>query len=312
MNKMFTFIPLLFGCMFLTAQKSERYFLNPNDSTSNMFVAMLPEDGQVNACLFLLNGFGSKPEDAFNQTDIPKYAAKKGIMTVVPLFKTGASFFGSDDASQQSLKEIIELVFSQYKLQNKDFFIGGFSIGGTCAVKYAELAVQNNYPIQPEAVFAIASPLDWERYYHAAKRVVRLSKPEKVNQEVFYMLNRIEEEMKGSPQIALVNYYKQSPYSFSDTTQSAVKNLINIPIMLISEPDIQWWLKERGYDLSYNNVMDHVAMINELQKLGNPNAVLVTTSEKGYRKPDNQRHPHAWSIAEPEMLIKWLQHFEKS
>ena len=77
--------------------------------------------------------------------------------------------------------------------------------------------------------------------------------------------------------------------------------------MIVSEPDIQWWLKERGYDCSYNNITDHVAMINELQKLGNKNAILVTTINKGYRKPTNTRHPHSWSIANPEQIIQWLQ-----
>ena len=97
------------------------------------------------------------------------------------------------------------------------------------------------------------------------------------------MLERITMEMKGTPQTALQNYYEQSPYSFSDTTQKAIKNLINTPVMLITEPDIQWWLKERGYDISYNKITDHTAMINELQRLGNKKAVLVLTSNQGFR-----------------------------
>jgi hypothetical protein len=47
-------------------------------------------------------------------------------------------------------------------------------------------------------------------------------------------------------------------------------------------------------------------MINELQRLGNKKAVLVTTTNKGYRKPNNNRHPHSWSIADPVKLINWL------
>ena len=46
-------------------------------------------------------------------------------------------------------------------MQKKDFFIGGLSIGGTHALKYAELAVQNNYPIKAKAVFGIDPPLDY-------------------------------------------------------------------------------------------------------------------------------------------------------
>jgi esterase/lipase len=288
-------------------QRIETVYLNAKDSTTNMYVAVIPEKGQVKSCMVLLDGFGNSPKGVLAQTEIAKYASQQGILTIIPLLKTGPSYFGSDMASQQSLKEMIAYVVAKYHLKGKNLYIGGFSIGGTCAVKYAELSIQENYPIQPKAVFAINPPLDWERYYKAAKRVVRLSDPKQVNSEVFYMIERIEKEMNGTPTTALENYYSHSPYSFSDTTQKAVKNLIKTPVMIISEPDIDWWLKERGYDCSYNNITDQAAMINELQRLGNKHALLVTTTGMGYRKPDNTRHPNAWSIASPEQIIKWLQ-----
>ncbi len=307
MQKHIYLVLILFMSFLSYGQKMETVYLNAQDSTTNMFVAVFPESGQIKSLLILLDGFGNSPKDVLFQTDIPKYASQKGMLTIIPLLKTGPSYFGSDVDSQQSLKEIIEIVVTKYQLNGRDLFIGGFSIGGTCAVKYAELSIQENYTIKPKAVFAIDPPLDWERYYEAAKRVVRLSNPEKVNGEVFYMIERIEKEMSGTPESSLENYYANSPYSFSDISQKAVKNLINTPIMIISEPDIQWWLKERNYDYSYNNIMDHAAMVNELQRLGNKNVVLVTTTEKGYRKPNNMRHPHSWSIADPEQLITWLR-----
>lgn len=310
MQKITLLILSIFTSFILYGQRIETVYLNDKDSATNMYAAVLPEDGVVKSSLVLLDAFRNSPKDILLQTDIPKFAAQNGILTIIPILKTGSSSLGSDSASQQSLKEILELVFTTYQLKGKDFYIGGFSIGGTCAIKYAELSVQNNFPIKPKAVFAIASPLDWERYYNAAKRVVRLSKPGKVNQEVFYMIDRIEKEMKGTPETALKNFCTNSPYSFSDTTQKAIKPLIKTPIMLISEPDIQWGLKERGYDISYNNITDHSAMINELQRLGNTNAVLVTTTDKGYRKPDNIKHPISWSIADPLPLIRWLQSFQ--
>ena len=307
MQKNILLILTLFTSIITYGQRIETVYLNAKDSTTNMYIAVAPENAQVKSFMVLLDGFGNSPQDVLFQTDIPKYASQQGILTIIPLLKTGPKYFGSDTASQQSLKEIINLVVEKYQLMGKDLYIGGFSIGGTCAVKYSELSIQKNYPIKPKAVFAIAPPLDWERYYNGAKRVVRLSNPAKVNEEVFYMINRIEKEMKGTPKTALKYFYAHSPYSFSDTTQKAIKNLIKTPIMIISEPDIQWWLKERGYDYTYNNITDHAAMINELQRLGNNNAILVTTTDKGYRKPNNMRHPHSWSIADPEQIIKWLQ-----
>ncbi len=75
---------------------------------------------------------------------------------------------------------------------------------------------------------------------------------------------------------------------------------------IYTEPDINGWLKERVADLTSMNVAECSAMINDLNGLGNQNAALITTKNKGYRKPDNYRHPHSWSIVENNELIKWL------
>lgn len=304
-------LKLLFLTLFISiisyGQRIETVFLSEKDSSSNMYVAVFPKGEVVKSFMVLLDGFGNSPNSALSQTEIPKFASINGILTIMPILKTGSTYWGSDTASQNSLKDIIDFIVTKYHLKDKDFYIGGFSIGGTCAVKYAELSVQNNYSLKPKAVFAINPVLDWERYYNGAKRVVRLSDTTKVNDEVFYMIERIEKEMNGTPQTALDNFHSQSPYSFSDSTQKAIKNLITIPIMIISEPDLQWYLTERNYDCSYNNIIDQTAMINELQRLGNQNAVLITTTNKGYRKPNNTRHPNSWSIADPKKLIKWLQ-----
>jgi len=288
-------------------QKLETTYLNPKDSTTDMYLAVIPEGRPVKAFLFLLDGFGvTSPRGVMSETALPVVAAKQGILVVIPILKTGSLYFGSDGASQASLKSMIEMVSGKYHLQGKDLYIGGFSIGGTCVVKYAELAVRDNYPIKPKAVFAVDPPLDWARFYNAARRVVRLSEPGKVNGEVTYMIGRIEKEMGGTPQTAIENFYDGSPYSYSDTTQRAVKTLVNTPLMLISEPDVQWWMSQRGYDYSYINIQDQAAMINELQRLGNAKAILVTTAGKGYREPGHSRHPHSWSIADPDAVVKWL------
>jgi len=296
----FLFISLSFG------QKQETVNLNSKDSAINYYIAIIPESIPIKAFMFLLPGLGGTPQDILQQTDLPVYAAKQGILVVMPVSSSGTLYFGIDNASQQSLSDQINSVVSKYQLQGKDFYIGGFSIGGSCAVKYAELTVKNNTAIKPRAVFGIDPPLDFERYYNAAKRVTRLSVNMPVMQEIPFMIDKIEKEMKGTPKTALENFYNASPYSFSDTTQRAVKNLTTIPIMLITEPDVQWWLSQRGYDYSFMNAIDQAAMINELHRLGNTKAVLITTNNKGYRKPNHTRHPHSMSIVESEQLVSWL------
>ncbi len=66
-------------------------------------------------------------------------------------------------------------------------------------------------------------------------------------------------------------------------------------------------MKERRADFTSMNSTECSALINELNRLGNQNAKLITTYNKGFRKPDNLRHPHSWSIVDNDELIKWLK-----
>ena len=119
-------------------QKIETTYLDKTDSTKNMYIAVIPQSGQINSFMVLLDGFGNAdPKDVLRQTGSPKEAAIRGISTIIPVLKTGQLYFGSDTASQQSLKEMIDLVVKKYQLKGKDFNIGGLSIGGTCVVKYS-------------------------------------------------------------------------------------------------------------------------------------------------------------------------------
>ena len=307
MKKITSFIVLLFvlaNCSY--GQKVEKVFLNSVDSTTNCYLIIYPTKLPCAGFLFLIPSFGEKPEVAFNQTDLPKVAAEKGILTIIPTFSTGVLSLGIDSLTQNSLIEILTDVTNKHQLTDHPFFIGGFSIGGSCAIKYAEMAISENLKHKPIAVFGIDPPLDFERLYNSSKRTIRLGFQSPLLGEAYYMVNRLEKEIGGSPQTALQNYYKLSPYSYSDTTQTAIKSLIDMPIRIYSEPDIHWWINNRGSDLHEMNVLDASAMINELKILGNPKATLILTENKGYRQPGNRRHPHSWSIVDSAELVKWL------
>lgn len=282
-------------------QKTETVYLDKNDSTKNCYTILYPASLPWKGCLFLIPGFGENAKRVLQQTDLPVQAAKNGILTVIPVLQDGVLSFGVDPASQQSLKRIMEDVASKHKVSDLDLFVGGFSIGGSTAVKFAE-----NAETKPQAVFAIDPPLDFERFYNSAKRDLRLTTDGSENQENVYMGLRIEEIMGGTPETARANYYAVSPYSYSDENQTAVKKLVQVPLRIYSEPDINWWMKERNTDVTHMNITDCSAMIQELNRLGNPDAVLITTQNKGFRKPENKKHPHSWSIVDNDELIRWL------
>ncbi|MDO8316688.1 MAG: alpha/beta hydrolase [Flavobacterium sp.] len=281
--------------------KIEKVFLDNIDKTKNCYTIIFPSKLPWTGYLFLIPGFGETAEKVLQQTDLPNKLAENGILTIIPTFQDGVLSFGVDSLSQQTFKIILKDITSKHKLTDLKFYVGGFSIGGSCAIKYAE-----NPIIKPTAVFAIDPPLDFERFYNSAKRDIRLSKENEANPENIYMIERLEKETGGNPINNLAAYYNLSPYSFSDTTQNAIKMLTNIPLRIYTEPDFDWWLKERNADFTNMNASECSAMINELNRLGNEKAKLITTQNKGFRKPDNKRHPHSWSIVDNDELIVWL------
>jgi hypothetical protein len=306
MNRFLVFLTLVFFVINCHGQKVsdlkiEKVFLDKTDSTRNCYTIIYPPKLPWTGYLFLVPGFGETAENVLQQTDLPKNLAQNGILTIIPTFQDGVLSFGVDSLSQQAFERVLKDVTSNHKLIEQKFYVGGFSIGGSCVIKYAE-----NAAIKPTAIFAIDPPLDFERFYNSAKRNIRLSKENEANKESVYMVGRLEKETGGTPSTHLSEYYNISPYSFTDTTQRAIKNLIKIPLRIYTEPDINWWLAERGADFTSMNATECSAMINELNRLGNENAELIVTQNKGYRKPDNRRHPHSWSIVDNDELIKWL------
>ena len=285
--------------------KIEKVYLDKTDTTKNCYTLIYPPNLPWKGFIFLIPGFGETPERVFQQTDLAQKLALSGILTVIPTFDDGVLSFGVDSVSQHSFERILLDVMSKHKLNGLRFYVGGYSIGGSCSLKYAE-----NGKVKPTAIFAIDSPLDFERVYNSAKRDIRLAKDSAPNEENIYIIERLEKEIGGSPENYLSEYYKFSPYSFSDTTQSAIKKLTKTPIRIYIEPDINWWMKERNADYTSMNSTESSALINELNRLGNTQAALIITQNKGYRKPDNTKHPHSWSIVDNDELIQWLLQYK--
>lgn len=292
-------------------QKTEMIYNNPKDSASDNCMIIYPEKTPYKSFLILIHEYQGQGQYIPFQSDIPKTAVKNGVLVIMPTFKTGPLSFGIDSLTQADLDELITKIQNKYKLSDAKFYIGGFSIGGSCAVKYGERANTNPKLRKPDAIFAVDPLLDFERCYNSLKREIRLTTDslQYHNKESISLMKRMEKEIGGTPIKVLSNYYFLSPYSVSDTTQQAVKKLRTTPIRLITEPDIQWQLNERDCDYYSMNSLDCAAFINELQQMGNKNAILVTTTNKGIRKPINRRNPHSWSIADPIETVQWLLKF---
>jgi hypothetical protein len=291
--------------LYALGQTTETIYLNQRDSSTNYFIAFKPL-GQPKGLLLLLTSFGETPQIASNETDIAINANKEGLVTIFASLQYGTQTFFIDSLSQAYLDELIPNLQKRYKLTNQPFYLGGFSLGGSGVVKYAERAYSRTDLIKPRAIFAVDPPLDFEKMYYSLEYTVRNSNVEISKREADYFIKRLQYEFQSTPQIDNYPFQRISPYSFSDTNQTNIKTLLNCPIMLISEPDIMWQMEERNRSMYDLNTLDCSLGINSLRLLGNSKAQLVITTGKGYRKLTGKRNPHSWSIMDTEQTIKWL------
>jgi len=227
-------------------------------------------------------------------------------MTVFASLQHGNISFYVDSLSQSSLDMLIPNLQKKFNMKRKPFYIGGFSIGGSGAIRYTERACASTDLVKPNAVFAIDPPLDFIRFYNSCENTARCSKNEIARSEAEYFVKRIIYEFKSTPQQNMWRYIDYSPYCQADTTQRNVKHLVKEPMRIFSEPDINWQLKYRNRSLYDLNVLDCSALINTLVLMGNEEASLTVTTEKGYRKATGNRNPHSWSIADGSDIVEWL------
>lgn len=286
-------------------QKIEYNLSVPGDTTQNYYVTVSPK-GKIKGSLVLLPGFGELPKETLIDCDIHKYATEAGYLTIIPALGD-RFFFYMDNLSHQKLNQFIAEVFQKYNLNEKSFFIGGASLGGTMAVQYTERAYLNGSNLKkPAGVFGLDPPLDIERLYHSMSTTNRPKKNPISIQEDNYFTKRIQQEFKTEPKANPEYFWKVSPFALTDPNHSSLRSILKVPIRIYNEPDINWYIENRNVDYNHMNVIDSAAMINWLKSLGNTHAELIITSGKGYRIRNKMRHPHSWTIADGKELVTWM------
>lgn len=206
----------------------------------------------------------------------------------------------------QFLNNVFTDAMQKYHLPADKFIIGGLSMGGLFSIRYAELAAEDpsKTTIHPKAVYSVDGPTDLENLYYSFKR--RFNNPRNANKgEAEYAIKEFERFMGGSPQQFRKQYIHYSTFSKSEEDGGNAKYLLNLPVRIYNDLDVNWWIENRGNDLYDMNALDQSAFINHLIGRGNKKAEFINAIGKGYRLEGN-RHPHSWSIVDPEECIEWI------
>ncbi len=293
------------GVHYTQAQDIQTYYADPTDTLHRFYTIVKPKKS-IQAWLLLLPGFGETPQSVLRETNLPIIAAEHGILVVIPVLSAGSNHFFIDQQAQQDIDELLGKLSKTLLLATKPFFIGGFSMGGSAAVKYAIRAAQTQGLLQPRAVVGIDPPLDFDRFYFSVENTIHVSPSALASEEAKWLLSKLETTFGGTPSQVPERYAALSCFVYRQHDFSQLAYLKNTPIRLYAEPAIAWQMQERNRNLYDLNLTDCVAMINTLRLQGSTKAELILTNDKGWRKQQNVRNPHSWSIGEPRRLVAWL------
>ncbi len=265
--------------------------------------------GKAAGLLILIPG-GPATHDEFTAggwtpSVLPQSLTHKQMVTIVP--STGGYSHWLEDAWLKHLDAIVAETLTTHRIPADRVVVGGISSGGTAAVRYAEFCAAHRSAagVRIRGLFAVDAPLDFARFWRGEMLAVRRGAHPRFVGEAKAVLADMRRVLGGSPDDQPARYLQMSPFSAFAEAGGQGRLLARVPVRLYTEPDIQWWMTNRKVDYYSMNALDAAGLILQLKLLGNRDAELITTQERGVR-PNGERHPHSWSIVDEPELQAWI------
>lgn len=286
------------------AQRFEYHYLDLGDST-NGYLKLFPESDDIKG--LIIRDYSSLPDMSKpSRYQFSELAIEAGFMVLYTVSSSAVPELFCEDQIIARLDQMVGEVVQEHAIPANAIFIGGISASGTRALRYAQYceAGKSAYGIRINSVFVVDSPIDLERFYRSAHDHHDNFK-EGMLWESNLMMQVFPQLFGGSPDEVPEKYREASVFSQTDPTGGNAHYLKDIPMLVYHEPDIDWWLNERGATYYDINSYDLAAFVLTLRQLGNSDVQLITTTGKGYDAEGN-RNCHSWTIVDEPQLIKWL------
>lgn len=301
---LFLFI-LFYSSLTLSGQRYEYVYKNSKDSSFNCYLKVFPKTYPVKG--LIIRDFSGLPDTAKESPyKFTELCSDNGFMTVFAVSSTQFPELFCEDSVINILDEIVSEVVKKHHIPVSNIFVGGISASGARALRYAQYCEQGKSKngIKINGVFAVDPPLDLERFYWSAC-LHKNNFKEGMLWEANHMSKVFTELFGGPPDKFAEKYLNASVFSHSDSLGGNTKYLKNIAIIIYHEPDIDWWLNERGASYFDINSYDIAAFSLKLKLLGNKNSTLITTTGKGFDRNGN-RNCHSWTIVNETELMQWI------
>ncbi|TAE29780.1 MAG: hypothetical protein EAZ91_11705 [Cytophagales bacterium] len=295
---------LLLCLTVVQAQTITKITVNEQDSISGYYLTVEPASRRIASVLILLPGFADRAEAVFPETKLHNVAYTNDILVVAV---SGGSKLYVDADLLPKLNLVFRDIIKRYGVRPDQFVLGGFSAGGTIALRYVELCKESpaDYPINPKGVFAIDSPVDLFDLWAYFDREKAKNFSEVGVAEARFVQQLMTRE-HGIPKDNLLKYKGLTPFHRELTEPGNERHLAATAVRVYHEVDINWYLRERRRSAFEANFSASSELINRLLLLGNQRAEFVQSDRKGYRS-NGTRHPHSWSIVNEAECIEWIK-----
>ncbi len=256
--------------------------------------------------IIMLSGSAMDTTRTLDEFAIIKPAIEENLAVI--FISTGKVIeFLFTDKELSIVDELLGDALVKHDLSDKPKFLIGMSLGGTMALRYSEYSSLNKsgFGFRPDAIALCDAPLDMVRMYHEQEQAIKNNFHPNAVGEARWVLHFLNKNLGGSPYESMDSYISYSPFVYSDINRSKIDLFKAIPIRMYHEPDIEWWIENRGKDYNTINSIDLAGFYNYLRQAGNTQAELITTynKRKDYK---NGSSPHTWTIVDNEELVSWF------
>ncbi|MBS1598710.1 MAG: hypothetical protein JST75_10845 [Bacteroidetes bacterium] len=286
------------------AQQVEKRWFDKNDSTFGYYTVIKPLTPNIQGAVVLLDGFGGNADGFLRETRIHSVACTNSLLTIC--FPTGMHLYADKsiiDLMNRALSEIIV----EFKLRKDQFAIGGMSVGGTIALRYAELCKEKpaEFPIAPKAVFDVDSPLDLINFCEMSDKDLRQNGDMPWTNEARMVLDKLKNEI-GDYKTDIKKYNEVSPFYKDAKEPGNEKFLKDVAFRTYHDVDVNWHIQNRRHSIYNTNMLNGSELVNRLVIMGNHEAEFVSSKIEG-RRNNGTRHPHSWNIVDEPELVSWIK-----
>lgn len=283
-------------------QTFEKVLFNDNN-VEDYYILLKPSDSEIKGVLVLLPGYGENPESIFPESKLFNVAYGNGILTMA--IAGGQKIYADELVVEKINRGLNDLLKKNPTLDKTKFVVGGFSAGGTISLRYVELCKENpnQYPIVPKGVFTVDSPIDLFDIWNYFHREIEKNFSTAGVFEAKFVIDIMKKEI-GTPETNEERYNQLTPFNTNLKELGNEKYLLDVPVRLYKDIDVEWQLKERRRSLFDTNQLTASELIKRLLLSGNEKAEFMTAKIPGYRS-SGLRHPHSWSIIDEVEFIQW-------